>query len=559
MTSSNGPDRPTMSEHVLDLIAWLAKVAVPLGGILLAISALYWFEFTKTFALPVGFTSPGVLSGLPALAAAVGATVAVLSLASLAPAIFLSMPVDAKGHTLLHGHQLWAFERRQALQRGARSPHGSLSLPERWGLISVAIAVAWPLIIFGMTRFHDIGAGPFILGLLAIVLTLAYWLMWRIYKLARSDQTSPWRFVSALSFAVASQMLVVFWVYFGALKMATNAQPRTLMELSAACMALSITIALAQLITAHKAVHGWSFKDARVAVLLAIGVMALPLLYPPFGGRVAAYPLRISSQDGRECVLLYAGENAAAKTWADIADPTYPSQSRPLWFATRLDDTYYAKLSRQAPTQLIPASQVRKVGDCPATTTAPTPTGDTPSKAGIPPQRREADMTHSAAWLSAASMLVAILSLAFTMRAWGQSNRPLLTARISTHDGGNSGIALNLLIENTGTRPALDVSLHADEADIRAAMTHQDPEHPIPADAIRVFFSDIVIPVLANGKGTSNAFGSLGTTGDWRPGATIPVSLSYRGMSGPHFKEPFWLLLSDDVGFAQTYWAKADD
>lgn len=554
MTSSNGPDRPTMSEHVLDLIAWLAKVAVPLGGILLAISALYWFEFTKTFALPVGFTSPGVLSGLPALAAAVGANVAVLSLASLAPAIFLSMPVDAKGHTLLHGHQQWALERRQALQRGAKSPYGSLSLPERWGLISVAIAIAWPLIIFGMTRFHDIGAGPFILGLLAIVLALAYWLMWRIYKLARSDRTSPWRFVSALSFAVASQMLVVFWVYFGALKMATNAQPRTLMELSAACMALSITIALAQLITAHKAVHGWSFKDARVAVLLAIGVMALPLLYPPFGGQIAAYPLRISSQDGRECVLLYAGENAPAKTWADILDPTHPGQSQPLWFATRLDDTYYAKLSHQAPTQLIPASQVRRVGDCPAATTAPTPTGDVPAKAATPPQHRESDM---ALWISTTSMLVAILSLVSTIRAWRQSNRPLLTVRISTHDGGNAGIALNLLIENTGTRPALDVSLHADEADIRAAMTHPDSAHPIPNDAARVFFSDIVIPVLANGKGASNAFGSLGAAGDWRSGATIPVSLSYRGMSGPHFKEHLWLLLADDAGFAQTFWANS--
>jgi hypothetical protein len=534
-------------------------MAVPLGGILLAISALYWFEFSKTYALPVSFTSPGVLAGLPALAAAVAATVAVLSLASLMPAVFLSMPVDGKERTLLHGHQQWALERKQALQRGVESSYGSLSLPERWGLISVAIAVAWPAIILGMTQFHDIGAGPFIWGLLAIVLALAYWLMWDIYKLARSDQTSPWRFVLALAFAVASQMLVVFWVYFGALKMAPNDQPHTLVELSGACMALSITVALAQLITAYKMVHGWSPKDAKIAVLLAIGVMALPLLYPPFGGRVAAYPLRISSQDGRECVLLYTSDSAPAKTWADIADPAHPDQSQPIWFATRLDDTYYAKLTRQSPTQLIPASQVRKVGDCPAAATESPPASGAPAKAGISPQSRESDMTNPALWISAASMLVALLSLVSTIRAWRQSNRPLLTARITTHDGGNEGIALNLLIENTGTRPALDVSVHADEADIRAAMASPGADHPIPTDAKRVFFSNVTVPVLANGRNMSNAFGSLGNAGVWRAGATIPIEVSYRGMTGPHFKERFWLLLSDDAGFAQTYWAKSDD
>jgi len=167
-------------------------------------------------------------------------------------------------------------------------------------------------------------------------------------------------------------------------------------------------------------------------------------------------------------------------------------------------------------------------------------------------------MSNPALLISAASMLVAILSLVFTMRAWRQSNRPLLTARISTHDGGNTGIALNILVENSGNRPALDIALHADEADIRAAMADPSPAHPIPTDANRVFFSNIIIPVLANGRGLSNAFGSLGTAGVWRPGATIPVKVSYRGMAGPHFKERFWLLLSDDAGFAQTYWDKSD-
>jgi len=156
--------------------------------------------------------------------------------------------------------------------------------------------------------------------------------------------------------------------------------------------------------------------------------------------------------------------------------------------------------------------------------------------------------------ISLGSMLVAIFSIYFTVRLWRMTNRPLVTARISTHSGGNINIMLDILIENSGTRPAIDVQLQAREADIRAAMLRREGGD-LPTDAKRVFFSDVVIPVLPNGRVLSNSFGCLGQDGVWRPGAHIPLKVLYRGMAGSRYIEQGELLLHDDAGFAQTSWS----
>jgi len=140
-------------------------------------------------------------------------------------------------------------------------------------------------------------------------------------------------------------------------------------------------------------------------------------------------------------------------------------------------------------------------------------------------------MDHPSLLISAGSMLVAILSLTFSIRAWRETYRPLVTVRISSRAGGNLGVSLNILVENSGARPALDVQLTATDADVKAAMADDCPEQPIPRDAQRVFFSGIRIPVLANGRTTSNAFGWLGSSEPiWRAGASLPEAVRYRGM-----------------------------
>ncbi|MGB3269051.1 MAG: hypothetical protein WBA65_03755 [Rhodanobacter sp.] len=164
-------------------------------------------------------------------------------------------------------------------------------------------------------------------------------------------------------------------------------------------------------------------------------------------------------------------------------------------------------------------------------------------------------MTMAAFLISLGSLLAAIFSVYFTVRLWRKTNRPLVTARIAAHSGGNSGISLDILVENTGTRPALNVRLYAKSKDIRAAMLACDGTTEIQRDATRIFFSDVSIPALPNGRMMSNAFGCLGQEGgDWHPGAKIPIEVSYSGMDGARYNDPGVLLLHDDSGFAQTSW-----
>ncbi|MFD1700129.1 hypothetical protein ACFSB1_12385 [Halopseudomonas phragmitis] len=155
-------------------------------------------------------------------------------------------------------------------------------------------------------------------------------------------------------------------------------------------------------------------------------------------------------------------------------------------------------------------------------------------------------------YISIFSSAIAIVSLFFAVYSWRQVNRPLVTARITAVSGGEGGIVLNLLVENTGNRPARDIRLIAEEAHVKAASIQQ----AIPVDAQRCFFSNIYIPVLANGRSASNAFWHLGQSDSWSAGAEIPVTIKYFDLTGRSFSNKLRLLLADDAGFAQTSWGK---
>lgn len=162
-------------------------------------------------------------------------------------------------------------------------------------------------------------------------------------------------------------------------------------------------------------------------------------------------------------------------------------------------------------------------------------------------------MAFIAILISITSVLVATGSFFFAIFSWAETHRPLVTARVTTHSGGNMAIALDILLENTGSRPAFDVQLSAKAEDVKRAML--DSQAPVPTDVERAFFSGVSVPVLANGRSITNSFGSLGQQAIWRAGATLPATVRYRGLGGRRYVEPCTLLLADDAGFAQVYWS----
>lgn len=161
--------------------------------------------------------------------------------------------------------------------------------------------------------------------------------------------------------------------------------------------------------------------------------------------------------------------------------------------------------------------------------------------------------------VAAASLLVAISSLTLTWRLWRKTNRPILTAWIASAAGGDEGIALNIVLENSGNRPAKDVRLVATEKYVLAALDHLN-ETEIPGDARHCFFNDKQISVLANGKRMTNAFGYLGSKpGAWKSGAVIPLVIEYKGLENERYRAKMNLILVDDNGFAQSSWGPPND
>lgn len=57
--------------------------------------------------------------------------------------------------------------------------------------------------------------------------------------------------------------------------------------------------------------------------------------------------------------------------------------------------------------------------------------------------------------VSAAALVVSLLSFYFSIKSWRESNRPIVIARVSSFEpGGELGTASNIVVENMGTRPA---------------------------------------------------------------------------------------------------------
>lgn len=163
------------------------------------------------------------------------------------------------------------------------------------------------------------------------------------------------------------------------------------------------------------------------------------------------------------------------------------------------------------------------------------------------------NLTYVPLIVSGISALIAISSLAFAVKSWHRTNRPIISVRITTVKGGNVNITLNIVVENTGNRPAKEITLVADKAAVLAALKDISSQE-IPLDAQHCFFAGKTIPVLANGKSATNAFGVIGTDGDWEAGARIPLLIEYRSFEGKRYSEKLDLLLADDAGFAQTFW-----
>ncbi len=77
--------------------------------------------------------------------------------------------------------------------------------------------------------------------------------------------------------------------------------------------------------------------------------------------------------------------------------------------------------------------------------------------------------------LTAVAVAVSLGSLYFTRRFWLQSNRPIITAAVVEYASGNMGAVFNLIVSNTGNRPATNVRLKAKSREIDKLIVESVP------------------------------------------------------------------------------------
>lgn len=158
-------------------------------------------------------------------------------------------------------------------------------------------------------------------------------------------------------------------------------------------------------------------------------------------------------------------------------------------------------------------------------------------------------------YIALAALFVSAVALLLSLRFWTRSFRPLVTAMVKTHSAGNVSTAFNLTVQNSGTIPARNVTLHVpDWRKLEAALAKApDEERTI---FLKCFNKNMSIPVLQNGTDTSCSFGYCSASGGgfWRHHAVFPIWVRYEGWFGKVYCEEQVLKIADSTSFTGGAW-----
>lgn len=167
--------------------------------------------------------------------------------------------------------------------------------------------------------------------------------------------------------------------------------------------------------------------------------------------------------------------------------------------------------------------------------------------------------------VSIITLIVSIVSLYFTRRSYSESNRPMITVKVSVDsNSGNLLTLFNLIVENTGNRPAKNIKLSVDKEKLDLAFDSPKKNDRKVIEAC--FGENTIISVLANGKSTESVFGSIScsqssdpnvrafqptTLSVWKKEARFEVKVKYQDLDGRKYEDCMPVLIADNEhGFA---------
>jgi hypothetical protein len=161
--------------------------------------------------------------------------------------------------------------------------------------------------------------------------------------------------------------------------------------------------------------------------------------------------------------------------------------------------------------------------------------------------------------IAVVALVLSFISLYFTRVNWVQSNRPVVSAFLVEHQPGNAFTAFNLVVSNTGSRPAVRVRLHASRADI-VRLLLPDAEQARLEHIECCFLNESEVPLLRNGEELSTSFGGVSVdalNGPWlNYGSEIEISISYQDLDGRRFESRQPLKIYARDGFGGGVWSE---
>lgn len=162
------------------------------------------------------------------------------------------------------------------------------------------------------------------------------------------------------------------------------------------------------------------------------------------------------------------------------------------------------------------------------------------------------------AFASTGALIISLASFIFAVLSWRENHRPIVTARINPlrHScvDNNPATLFELIVENSGNRPAINVQLHPNKKELHSALI-APKEHPFRNSVMNCFNKKTFIPVLEPTKYVKNSFGALGgSQSTWKHKAIIHITVKYEDLKGRKFSDciPIWLV--NNKGFALSYY-----
>ena len=135
-------------------------------------------------------------------------------------------------------------------------------------------------------------------------------------------------------------------------------------------------------------------------------------------------------------------------------------------------------------------------------------------------------------------------------------NRPVVTVRVQSHsEPGNVGAGLDILVENSGTRPAKNIQLSVESQALESAFDG-NPDDALKAAVRKVFTDKGIIPILANGQTVTNGFGFLSANDQttWKSDQRLNVQVSHEDLNDIKYRYSIPILIATNAGFAGSNW-----